>query len=104
MANDRQVDGQAESHLDVEESGIFTWSLETNIVQGDTSLARLFGVVSSAALTGLPIEAFLDRIHPDDRPRVAQSIHHSRRWMAFSMCRRRKEPPKRQSRAQIKPG
>jgi PAS domain-containing protein len=74
---DKQIDGQAESHLVVEESGIYTWDLKANVLQGDTSVARLFGVIPSVALEGLPIEDLLDRIHSDDRPRVAKSIHHA---------------------------
>lgn len=77
MNEDKQIDGQAEAHLQIDESGIFTWQLESNTLQGDTSLAKLFGVEPAVALVGLPVEDFLDRIHPGDRSRVAQSIHHA---------------------------
>jgi PAS domain-containing protein len=69
--------GDEENRLEIDESGIFTWDLETNIVQADTAVARLFGLPSSEALAGLPIERYLASIHPSDRPKVAQSIHHA---------------------------
>jgi PAS domain S-box-containing protein len=59
---------------EVEEAGIWTWSLDEDILYADTALAKLFGVNPSEALVGLPIEHYLARIHPQDRPRVARAI------------------------------
>lgn len=69
--------GDEEKRLEIDESGIFTWDLETNIVQADTAVARLFGLPLSQALKGLPIERYLASIHASDRPKVARSIHNA---------------------------
>jgi PAS domain S-box-containing protein len=66
-----------EERLESADSGIFTWDLETNVVQADTAVAELFGLDAEEVLSGLPIEKFMDRIHPKDRPKVAQAIHHA---------------------------
>lgn len=70
-----RVQGDEEERLDANDSGIFTWDLETGIVQADTAVAKLFGLKATDALAGLPIEPFLKRIVEADRPKVAQSIH-----------------------------
>jgi hypothetical protein len=57
-----------------EEPGIFTWDLSTNAVYCDSAVARLFDVDEDLAARGLPITIFIDRMHPDDRKRVAESI------------------------------
>jgi PAS domain-containing protein len=76
MNDNKQIDGQAEPYLLVEESGIFTWRLESNVVQGDSSLAKVFGVVPRSRLQVRRSKISLP--HPtDDRPRVAESIHHA---------------------------
>lgn len=67
--------GDDEDRLGLEEAGIFTWTLETNIVQADTAVARLFGLPQADVVAGLPVDRFLARIHPIDRPKVAKSIH-----------------------------
>lgn len=77
MENHGRFHGDEEQRLELEESGIFTWDLRTNIIQADTAVARLFGIDVTDALAGLPIERFLASIHEADRPKVAQSIHHA---------------------------
>lgn len=59
---------------DIEEAGIWTWSIDDDIFYADTAFARLFGIDPHEALLGLPIETYLSRIHPEDRPRVARAI------------------------------
>jgi PAS domain S-box-containing protein len=50
------------------------WSLVTNLLKVDHNFAHLFGLDPEAAATGLPIEEFLNAIHPDDRPHVVAAI------------------------------
>jgi PAS domain-containing protein len=46
------------------EAGFFTWDVPENILYADGALANLFGLESVVASQGLPIEAYLDRVHP----------------------------------------
>ncbi|MEB2846697.1 PAS domain-containing protein [Endobacterium cereale] len=61
----------------VPDAGFYTWDLPENILYADGALSALFGLDPSAAETGLPIEAYLERVHPDDRPRLAKTISDS---------------------------
>ncbi len=56
------------------EAGIFTWDLERNILFADGALATLFGLDPNETKTGLPLEAYLARVHPEDRPQLAKVI------------------------------
>ena len=56
-------------------AGVFTWNLESNIVHADDVVARMFGFDTRDAHEGLPIEVFIQRMHIEDRPRIAQAIH-----------------------------
>jgi PAS domain-containing protein len=57
-----------------EDKGIFTWDIAKNIVFADRAVARLFGLNPDETVRGLPIEVYLARVHPDDRPRLAKGI------------------------------
>lgn len=59
------------------EVGFFTWDVPENILYADRALADLFGLDPTAASQGLPIEAYLDRVHSDDKPRLAKTIRDS---------------------------
>ena len=59
------------------EVGFFTWDVPENILYADRALADLFGLDPTAASQGLPIEAYLDRVHPDDKPQLAKTIRDS---------------------------
>jgi PAS domain S-box-containing protein len=59
---------------DIDEAGIWTWYLNENILYADTAVARLFGMDPEEALIGLPVEPYLARIHPEDRPDVCRAI------------------------------
>lgn len=54
--------------------GMWTWRLEEDVVVADKGLARIMGVDVRAAAKGMPIQRFLEQIHPDDVERVKQSI------------------------------
>ncbi|WP_327495356.1 PAS domain-containing protein [Ensifer sp.] len=56
------------------DSGIFTWDITQDLVYGDSALAELFGLVSEETNQGLPLKLYLDRVHPNDRPRLARTI------------------------------
>ena len=56
------------------EPGIFTWSLAEDTVYGDTAIASLFGLDPAETICGLPIASYIERIHTDDRARVAALI------------------------------
>jgi len=58
----------------IEEAGIWTWSIENDMVFADTAVAKLFGLDQEETLHGLPVERFLTRIHASDRPRIARNI------------------------------
>lgn len=59
------------------EAGIYTWDIEKNLVFADPALAGLFGLNPAETAHGLPIEAYLDRVHPEDRPPLAKIIHNA---------------------------
>lgn len=59
---------------DTPDAGIFTWDIKNNTVYSDSALADLFGLDAYEAEHGLPIETFLDRVHPEDRPGLAKII------------------------------
>lgn len=56
------------------EAGIFTWILEKDLVYGDTSVAAHFGLAPHDTVKGLPIGAYLESVHDEDRPALAQAI------------------------------
>ncbi|OCJ00580.1 hypothetical protein A6U86_13420 [Rhizobium sp. AC27/96] len=58
----------------IEEAGIWTWSIESDLVFADTAVAKLFGIDQEETLHGLPVERFLTRIHVSDRPRIARKL------------------------------
>ncbi|WJH38427.1 PAS domain-containing protein (plasmid) [Aliirhizobium terrae] len=59
------------------EVGFFTWDVPENILYADRALADLFGLDPKVSSQGSPIEAYLDRVHPEDRSRLAKTIRDS---------------------------
>lgn len=70
-------DGPPEEHLTTKESGVFTWDLATNVLHADAALAELFGLDPLSTIAGMPLEAYVARIHTEDRPGVAAAIRAS---------------------------
>jgi len=62
---------------DLPDAGFFTWDVPENVVYADSALASLFGLDPVATEKGLPIENYLDRVHPEDLPRLAKTISDS---------------------------
>ncbi|WP_197279360.1 PAS domain-containing sensor histidine kinase [Devosia sp. A16] len=54
--------------------GTWDWNISDNVVTADDRFAALYGVTPGSAAVGLPIETFLDGVHPDDRQRVIAEI------------------------------
>jgi len=56
------------------DAGIYTWDIVRNLVFADSAVAVLFGLDPDATVHGLPLEDYLARVHPDDRPDLAKKI------------------------------
>ena len=57
--------------------GIWSWDIPTNTVIADKNLAKRFGIGTDEAQAGLPLAAFTDAIHPEDRKWVIERINQS---------------------------
>lgn len=62
---------------EIPDVGLFSWDIEENILYADSALAELFGLDPHDAEHGLPIEVYLERVHPEDRPALAKVISQS---------------------------
>jgi signal transduction histidine kinase/CheY-like chemotaxis protein len=60
----------------VSAGGVATWAwdLTTGTVTGDEHLAFLYSLEPESAAAGLPVHAYLEAVHVEDRPRVAAAI------------------------------
>ncbi|MGG6266717.1 hybrid sensor histidine kinase/response regulator [Leptolyngbya sp. AN03gr2] len=70
----READSMLASALTAGSIYTWRWRIQDNLVSTDAAFANLFGVDPAAAAKGLPIEFFLDGMHPDDREPVATAI------------------------------
>jgi PAS domain-containing protein len=61
----------------VPDAGFYTWDIPDNMLYADSALSALFGLDPDLTEKGLPIENYLERVHPDDRPRLAKTIRDS---------------------------
>jgi PAS domain-containing protein len=57
------------------DSGVFTWDISSDQFFADGAFAMLFGLDPAETMVGLPMERYINRVHPDDKARVARSIH-----------------------------
>lgn len=55
--------------------GTWVWDVVKDVVIGDKYMASMFGLDEASTAAGLPIKAFTDSIHPDDRARTKKEIH-----------------------------
>jgi hypothetical protein len=55
--------------------GLFSWDIVANHFCGDAETARLFGTERIALSVGVTIEKLIDRLHHNDRKRLAEALH-----------------------------
>lgn len=72
----QSADERARLALEAGSMGSFACSLTRGVAAGDDHVCHLFGVAQS--LEPQPINVFIDRIHPEDRPRVESAINRVR--------------------------
>ncbi|KQV82920.1 diguanylate cyclase [Rhizobium sp. Root1220] len=56
------------------DTGLFTWDMNNDLVYADGALAELFGLDPIDTERGLPVQTYLDRVHPDDVATLAKQI------------------------------
>lgn len=54
--------------------GTWLWDIPKDSVVGDKYMAGMFGVDSEDAAAGMPLSAFTEAMHPDDRQRMQKEI------------------------------
>src|SRR5690554_5503432 len=54
--------------------GTWDWNIDDDIVTSDDQFAAMYGIDPLRAGLGVPIEAFLAAVHPDDRAQVEKDI------------------------------
>ncbi len=55
--------------------GTWHWDFKRELVTTDSNLARMFGISVSQARKGLPLERFIQSVHPNDQERVQNEIN-----------------------------
>lgn len=69
--------------------GTWLWEIDANRVTADNRFARTFSIDPAQVAAGFPIEAFLERIHPQDLPEVEVRIGESLRRATPYRCQYR---------------
>jgi PAS domain-containing protein len=76
MAANLSFEFQAErDECPMEECGFFTWEIASNVLYADGAIAEMFGLDQHETESGLPLEAYLARIHPEDQSGAVKVIH-----------------------------
>lgn len=70
----READSLLSSALAAGSIYTWRWRMQENVISVDAALAQLLGVDPETAMRGLPLEIFLNAIHPDDHESVATAI------------------------------
>lgn len=65
---------QLEQILKARSIGTWVWKVDDKCISGDENTAGLFGLDPQMVKAGLPIEAYVAAIHPDDRTRVTDEF------------------------------
>jgi PAS domain S-box-containing protein len=55
-------------------AGIWDWHIADDKVVADANFAQMFGVSADLASRGLPLAAYVQGVHPDDRPQLQERI------------------------------
>lgn len=56
------------------DAGLFTWDLNADLAYADSAVAELFGLDPQETEHGLPLQTYLERVHPDDVANLAKQI------------------------------
>ncbi|MGV1917621.1 PAS domain-containing protein [Rhizobium sp. 22-785-1] len=59
----------------LEGGGFYSWSLSTNLLTADGAFAQIYEIDQDELAKGIPVEAILEKIVEEDRPRLAERIH-----------------------------
>jgi PAS domain S-box-containing protein len=70
----RVTQARLESTLEASSVGTWTWDIASDRLIADEFTARMFSVAAGAAAEGLPVAAYLQVVHEDDRAPVAESL------------------------------
>ena len=86
IAQDRERDERRRSEAQLAEAqhiaqlGSYEWDARTFSVRRSTELCRIFGLRADEFAP--TFDAYLDRVHPDDRERTRETVEHSHRTLA----------------------
>jgi PAS domain S-box-containing protein len=70
----RVTQARLESTLEASSVGTWTWHIASDRLIADEFTARMFSVAAGAAAEGLPVAAYLQVVHEDDRAHVADAL------------------------------
>jgi PAS domain S-box-containing protein len=70
----RVTQARLESTLEASSVGTWTWDIGSDRLIADEFTARMFSVAADAAAKGLPVAAYLQVVHEEDRAHVADAL------------------------------
>jgi PAS domain S-box-containing protein len=70
----RVTQARLESALEASSVGTWTWDIASDRLIADEFTARMFSVAAGAAAEGLPVAAYLQVVHEEDRADVADTL------------------------------
>lgn len=70
----KRLNSQLNSALEIGLVSAWNWDIKRDVVTADKNLARSFGVTAAQARSGLPLQTFMDLIHPEDQAYVSTLI------------------------------
>ncbi|CUX57874.1 PAS domain-containing protein [Agrobacterium genomosp. 13] len=59
---------------EIEDAGLLVWDLAQNLIYADTTVAKLFGLDAREAGMGLPVDAYVARVHDEDRAAFVKAL------------------------------
>ena len=72
---DNWLEKQIEIAAADQECGVCIWDLAKNTVIPARHLSQVFDLPFAVAQQGLPIERYIAKVQPEDRPKVAKALH-----------------------------
>jgi PAS domain S-box-containing protein len=70
----RVTQARLESTLEAGSVGTWTWDIRSDRLFADEFTARMFSIAASSAAEGLPVAAYLQVLHEEDRAGVAEAL------------------------------